>query len=426
MCQFPLRWIVVCCLLVAMFTMSAAAAPVAELAQPVIDIGHVAVDGRKEFTVDLRNAGDAPLEITRVQTSCPCAQSTLEGRRTSIPAGETASLPFVYVPDGRSVGEAGATIAITTNDPNNPALIAELVVFIDVPVIVRPATGVTWSMHPRGTRLSKELAVLPGTIGKDIQLTSVEVLDPAIGVVAERVETQREDGLETSIRFHFEIKPDAPLGPVATEVVARVIVDGEELEISAPVRGSIIGDTLVIPPSIISPKTAYKENDPISEIIVRPSGGGELHGIVNAIADGPLRVEVQPATASEQRVKVFAGDIESGGPQSGQIYVMTTSDDQPITVIPVYFRGAYPLEASPNQLTLEPGAPQPLRFTFDGRPAPIDALAFEYDANVLQLRTEHESVVVEAAAAPSGATATIITARLDSDAVTIPVLVRMP
>lgn len=404
--------------------MGADAAPSAALPEKNIDIGNVAVDSTKDFTVEVRNDGDAPLEITRVQTSCPCAQTALKGGTATIAAGESLQVPFVYVPDGRRIGVSGATIAIGTNDPENPVLIAELQVFIEVPVIVRPDTGVTWSMHPRGTRLSKELAIFPGTSGKDIQLKSAEVLDPAIGVESEIVEAQREDGLENSVRLHFDIRPDAPLGPLSTEVVARVIIDGEELEVSAPIRGTIIGDTLVIPPSIISPKTAYKNGDPISEIIVRPSGDGALHEIVGAIAEGPLVVEVQPVSAREQRVKVFAGEITAGGPQSGQIYVMTTSEDQPITTIPVYFRGAMTLESNPEHLVLESGAPQTLALSLSGASL-TEAVQFEYDERLLRVTTGEDGATVEAVDGSSGNVATRIVAHSsEGSSVSIPVLVR--
>ena len=404
----------------------AQAAPIASIGETEIDLGHVAVDLTTTFHVEVRNTGDQALTIANIQTSCPCAQPATEVASLSIPPGESFEIPFHYVPDGRSIGDAGATIAIGTNDPENPVLIANLHVFIEVPVIVRPDTGVTWSMHPRGTRLSKDLTIYPGTHGKDIELKRIEVLDPAIGVETEMVEQQRDDGIEKGIHVYFDIKPDAPLGPISTYVVAHVLIDGEEMEIKAPVKGTIIGDTLVIPPSIISPKTAYKNGDPISEIIVRPSGDGSLHRVVGAIAVGPIAIEVQTASANEQRIKVFAGDCPTGGPQAGQIFVMTSSEDQPFTTIPVYFRAAQRFEATPDEIVIEPGATQEIVVRVNGESVP-PGLSFEYDRQLLRVTPNATGAVVEVAATGlTDSVATTITAHREREArLTIPVLVRV-
>jgi hypothetical protein len=423
------RFFVAASLLALTCAIDAHAAPIASLTQDRLDFGRVPVDGNAAAELEIKNSGDEPLVVEKVQSSCPCARPILTRERPVVPPQGSLKIPIQYVPDGRSIGDAGATIAITTNDAETPVLIAELSVFVEVAVVVRPESGITWSMQPRGARLSKDLYLTPGTPGKPIELKSVEVLSPAIGVVGETVEKSRGDVVEKGLRLVFDLKADAPLGPIETAVAARVIVDGEELEITAPVKGTIIGDALIIPPSIISPKTAYTSGDPISEIIVRSSKEGPPPRVVDAIAQGAVHVEVQPPNEAEaeQRIKVFAGEFTAGGPQTGVIYVMTTSDDQPITTIPVYFRAARPFAMSPEQVVVEPGATQYIACVGDA-PIPGTELTFDYDTALLRVTPDAGGASIEVSTATlTQSVATTLTARHGGNAsVTIPVLVRVP
>jgi hypothetical protein len=412
---------------------TAAGGPIASLGSEVVDLGRLDVKDSKRVEIEIWNQGDAPLEIVRVQSSCPCALPDLAFEpRPMIPANSSFMLPIKYVPDGRSIGEAGATIAVHTSDPGNPILIVELTVFIVVPVIVRPDSGVIWSLHPRGSRLPSDLAIYAGAPEKTFELKSIEVLDPSFRVETEYIEHRGEDGLR-GVRVYFDVAADAPLGLMATAVVARVVIDGEEMEVKAPMQGDIIGDIFVIPPSIISPKTAYKNGDPISQIIVRASSEGVTPRITGALTEGPLRVEILPPSteAPEQRIQVFAGKALTGGPQSGQIHVMTTSPDQPITTIPVYFRAARPIEASPQHLVLERGASGAVTLRA-GSAVDLHGASLDYDAQLVRVTINGgvagavTATVEHIAPSLAGDAATTVTVRDPEGAwVSIPILLRV-
>ncbi len=72
---------------------------------------------RKEFR--LRNAGDRPLVLQRVRTSCGCTVGKLA--RTTLEPGAATSLA-VSLATGTSRGRLVKTVVVPSNDPKTPLL----------------------------------------------------------------------------------------------------------------------------------------------------------------------------------------------------------------------------------------------------------------------------------------------------------------
>lgn len=335
---------------------SAHAGPKAVLGIEKLDFGTILRGDIGEKTIPLRNDGDAPFTILRVNASCPCVLFDKPPvDKATVQPGATIQLPIRYDSKDR-VGPQGAVVAIMTDDPENPALTLDVTAFIEALVVVRPPNGIVWGYVPRGKPIGKTLEFAPGNTKNDIELIDIKSTHPGVSVSTKK-ETR---GNERLIVASFTIAPDVPLGIVEGAIEARVRVAGEEAQITAPLHGEVIGDLLVTPPAIISPQIPHALGQRISEITVRASEeGAPLPKLLGAMAVGAVRaVVVKGAQPNAHTVAVHTADNVGAGPQSGTVYVMTDSKDQPITAIPVYFRMGESVHPEPATVALRGGAKQ--------------------------------------------------------------------
>jgi len=116
-----------------------------------IELGEIAVQGDYPADFMITNAGDAPLEISKVRTSCMCTDAVviIDGEESpeinmdmympnmhtraqymeyknwtgSIAPGESATVRVIYKPHRMPVqGSVARNVKFNTNDPNNPTV----------------------------------------------------------------------------------------------------------------------------------------------------------------------------------------------------------------------------------------------------------------------------------------------------------------
>jgi len=95
------------------------AAPKISVDHAVYDFGEVIAGMTVTHTFVLTNAGDAPLVISRVWTSCGCTTTALP--KTTIAPGESVDLTVTFNSTGYR-GKVGKSIYIKSNDPVTPRL----------------------------------------------------------------------------------------------------------------------------------------------------------------------------------------------------------------------------------------------------------------------------------------------------------------
>lgn len=376
---------------------SSLAAPKAVIAIEKLDFGTVKSGEIAEKVVPLRNDGDAPFTILRTNSSCPCVIFEKPSAELSIvKPGATINLPIKYDPKDR-VGPQGAVVAIMTNDPEKPALTLDVAAFVEALVVVRPPNGITWGYIKRGDAIGKTLDIAPGNAKNDIELVDIESSHAGVAIKTEK----KVQGDERKIVASFTISPDVPLGTLEATITARVRVGTEEAEVKLPMRGEIVGDLLVTPPAIISPQIAYALGQRISEITVRASDeSAEPPKILGAMAIGSVKATViKAANTKAHIIAVHAGDNVNAGPQSGTVYVMTDSKDQPITAIPVYFRMGDSVRAEPATVALTAGSKQRIALRLSTKDKlKITNIGFEEDVVKVEV-VEPEQVNADSPAA---------------------------
>ena len=132
-------------------------APVLELSAPKLDMGLISNKENTSGEIKVRNAGDADLEIKRVQVSCDCTVAELE--KKDLAPGEEATLKIAFNPFKIPDFEAARFVLLLSNDPNHPQ--------IQVPVYAK---------------IEPEYEVLP----REVDLGSVPKGESAKAVVAVR------------------------------------------------------------------------------------------------------------------------------------------------------------------------------------------------------------------------------------------------
>lgn len=344
-----------CCALLAGLVglaVHAAAQPKLKADSFQIDLGMVESGTVIERELELRNAGDEPLVIEKVQTSCPCTTVSLpDGTNGVVGPGDGVALQLRYDTEDRH-GSYGAALVIHSNDLDLPIAVFEIGIVITKPVITDPPDVFGWGLAPRGHTIDKPLILRAGNPEQPIEFIDVQFAEAGMAAATATITNDGPQRIET----HFTLAPDLPLGVHKNEALIRVRVNEKEHQVRVPIQGGVLGDVLITPPAIIAPRSAYSPGDKISEITVQASGGSGEIRVVGAPTTGALETAIRPREEGDGFViDVLAGRAMTSGPQSGTVYVMTSSLDEPVVGVPVFFRTADAVAARPYRLVIEAG-----------------------------------------------------------------------
>lgn len=335
---------------VACWTVAAAAAPKVRVEPASLDFGAMQAGTKAEKQVMVHNDGDAPLTVLRAKGNCGCATiDPPEGEFASIQPGHSARVPVRFDATGR-MGKQSAIVAITTNDPERPAVMIDVSAYVETLAVLRPENGLVWLQSPRGDRIRRTAVIVPGDPAKEIKLVEIGSDNPSLTATA--TEVTRNGQLMIDVRC--SLAKDTPLGEFSATVTARVSVAGEETTLSIPAHGLVVGDVIVTPLEIHPQRKAFQRGDEVGEVLVRASRGGPAPGIVALETVGPLVAELEPARGQDlHRVVVRAAKDAPAGASSASVYIMTSAEDQPISTVPVFFNVASGIVVSPDSVTLD-------------------------------------------------------------------------
>ncbi len=109
-------WLV---LSVCLLASNAWAAPSLVVEQPVFDFGEVTQGQKVPHTFTFRNAGDEPLHIDKVSSSCGCTAALVSAE--TLAPGESGEVEATF-DSTRFRGAVTKTITLYTNDPQRPVM----------------------------------------------------------------------------------------------------------------------------------------------------------------------------------------------------------------------------------------------------------------------------------------------------------------
>ena len=311
------------CALILLALPAMAAAPKAVVDKPIVDVGKVKKGEpiRQEFVI--RNAGDAPLEITEVKPSCGCTVAEFDA---VVAPGGRGKVKVVVETDAFGGGIA-KSVAVFTNDVENPRL--NLVVKADVrePVIARP--GYARFITVQGQPAEDSVQTVSATDGRAIEVLSVASPYPFV-----EASHSREPGEEGRWRVELSLDPGAPVGSLADYVVVRTD-HPEQPEVKIAVSG------LIKPIISVAPRVAdfgrRELAEPQSKSLEVKNLGTAAVEVTEVTSDvAGLEAELEAVEEGRHyRINLTLTDLLPQGDFEGSLTIRTSSDRQPVVEIPL-------------------------------------------------------------------------------------------
>lgn len=229
--------------------------PAAQIAETTYNFGRVNLGGTGSHAFVIRNAGNAPLLITKGTTSCTCTVSDFEGEgegknSRTVPPGEDVIVRIEWTGKGDG-GPFRQNATILTNDPSQP----EIAFSIEGTVIP------TWKAEPNGVYVSGLSANAASQAEVKIytfseQLPDFKTCEVADDSFADRIavkhrpltqgEIQEEPEAKGGFAFTIDISPGLPLGKINTAIKASFSLEDEEIEAVIPLGGIVSGDLMLV------------------------------------------------------------------------------------------------------------------------------------------------------------------------------------
>jgi hypothetical protein len=203
------------------------------------DFGTVYRGTKIEHVFRVTNAGDVPLRLEQVKSTCGCTVALISDPEVS-PGRE--GRVAVTLDTARMAGRVTKVVTVYTNDPETPTAALALTGAVHADLVASP-TALYLGRLRRGEPVSREIVVAPGRPGAAYAVTAVEASNPALR--AEIAPATGGEGQRIVVRLASEL----PLGRFSDHLVLRTN-SPREPTITVPVFASVEGDVVVLPPQV--------------------------------------------------------------------------------------------------------------------------------------------------------------------------------
>ncbi len=249
-----------------------------------VNFGEVQPEDTPKETVEVRNAGDEPLRIERVGSSCGCTTARLEP--SVLAPGEATPLEIALSLADYGSDHVRTRITLVTNDPERPEATVEVSADI-VPEFTLEPGELDFGRVKGGREAVRTLEVKPAK-GRRIRVTRVEA--------SERFEVRREepDSGEEAYRITVRVPPELRTGLHQGRVA--VVTDVARMARRAvPVRVEVVGLEVQATPNVL---------------VFGPAAPGALAGTAEISA--PAAFEVTGVTCPTDLLRVAVREVEEG------------------------------------------------------------------------------------------------------------------
>lgn len=221
--------------------------PDIKIAERVFNAGDVMKGEKIVHDFNVKNDGQAPLQIFDARPSCGCTVTDFD--RTIMP-GKTGTVHAVIDTNRVGQGAQSKTITVSSNDPDEAQILLQLKANVVSLATVLPATlflradrlhkdDISFFVHPHETNPFKVKGV-----SSDLPFLSFDVSE--VGKEGAKAPRPGLNPQEGDYEVKVTIDPKAPLGDV--EGTIKVLTSSKKTpEVQVPVRGSINGLITAIP-----------------------------------------------------------------------------------------------------------------------------------------------------------------------------------
>jgi len=204
------------------------------------DFGTMDQEQVRTTEVTVTNAGGAPLQIERLETTCGCTAAQPD--KKVLEPGESTAVSITF--DSKKFsGEQHKSVLIHTNDPTEPTKEVKLTAFVHAPLIFMPSWKSVGFGMGRVSEFKPQTITVASPDVEELEITAAD-LDPDLLQVEVRP-TAKNDPTEK--KLVFTVKPGAPAGVFRELAVFQTNVPAAptfDLEIT----GDVLADVSLTPP----------------------------------------------------------------------------------------------------------------------------------------------------------------------------------
>ena len=312
---------------------SAGGKPVALPLEPIKNFDIVAKGEVLEHSFEIRNDGAAALEISDVRPACGCTVAKFD----RVVAPGAIGKVYAELDTSDFAGPISKSIAVFTNDPENPKL--QLVMKARVQPFIGVSPGFARYVYVRGEPVRPISQILWAEDGKPIRVTGVET--PYDFVKASYREAKHDErnekaeGPQWIVEIH--IQPDAPVGALR-EFVEIQVAHPKQKEARIPLSGFVRPRQHVTPMevelgSLQGNALPLRRTFHFTNFATDPIQVEKIETGYDAIS-----VQVQPSERQPGHRFKLAMTVDSGMPKGVFDTVMrihTTDPQNPVVEVPI-------------------------------------------------------------------------------------------
>lgn len=308
--------------------------PKAVVEEAVADLGTIPKGHPAIHDFTIRNAGDAPLEITKVVPGCGCTVATFDH---TIAPGQTGKI-HAEMDTSDFNGGVARGITVFTNDPDHPRLELTLKVVVKPQMVAFPGYARYIVVHGE----DKE-GVIPQYVwaedGKDFHITKIDSPSPYLTTSFRRPseEELRPEGKgkkQWLVTLDFDYNR-APVGALRGYVVVHTDHAGND-EVKIPLSGFVRPTVALNPPTVDLGTVA--DDKPVKTGIILQQFLADPMKLTDPETDIPgIEVQIKPIEAGRKFEVLFtAGPGVPKGVFQGKVRIHTDSPKKPIIEVPFH------------------------------------------------------------------------------------------
>lgn len=298
-------------------------APRAVVDESIEDVGVVPKGQKVDHTFEIRNDGNATLEITQVKPACGC--TVAEYDRTIAPGATGKIRASVNTTEFR--GPIQKSVKVFTNDEENPEII--LIVKANVKPQIEVEPGYARFIMVRGESAATSEQTLSAPDFSDFEVLSAD--SPFDHVDVSFDNTSSGDG-GNQWKVTIELADDAPIGPMADFVRVKTN-HPEQTLVKIPISG-FVRPLLAVTPQIADLGRRELKEPYEARLEVKNLGSNAI-GLSGAETD-VLGVAAEIEAVEEGKLYNVVLTLNPGmekGRFKGSVRITTTSKEQPVVVV---------------------------------------------------------------------------------------------
>lgn len=312
-------------------TAPAGPVPVIQVDQKVADMGVVAKGEKVKAVFVVKNAGDAPLEITQVRPTCGCTVASFD---RTIPPGGVGSV-VAEVDTSAFNGPISKAVLVFSNDPQNGQL--NLAVKVEVRAFIEVLPRSLLRFNVLQGEPATEKVTLVSAENLTFKVLSAEASGGAYDVkfreLAENERVQGKQGSQWEVAV--TVPANAPEGMLNHKIVLKTDAP-KASEVTLNVSGLVRPIVQVVPAEVNFGTVPSDAPVGRNVILINNRSGSELQVTKVEVDDPTFSTEVIPLQAAQRyQVAVSLPAGASKGTHKATMKITTNDPSRGVIQVPV-------------------------------------------------------------------------------------------